>query len=331
MRLGLVHAELQKSLMQSRTSKIEFIFGSENLQKTIRYDINEFLFRTQALILKHIYHFDHEGSDLASISKSKIQSNRSPRTAQKRTSPQFRSLQSGSEAEMSDNEFSIDYKWLMEKLEREKKGLKIENDRLDKENKALRAAVSKLFERLSAVSGSWRPAAAQNAPKYDNLCDEGASGTFGSVVALCERDPSLLKKFNNAIHLLLLESLLFLVHASHTKPILLTFFFQRDATQTSPQTMNTNGHPLRPVLFVDHLKQRSSSSNQAPTSIRQRVMDGPHSSLLLPGIKLKLRNSSSKQAQMRTGSAMMEKALSTKHLQGTIWGWSGCLSRQEQI
>jgi hypothetical protein len=28
---------------------------------------------------------------------------------------------------------------------------------------------------------------------------------------------------------------------------------------------------------------------------------------------------------------MMEKALSTKHLQGTIWGWSGCLSRQEQI
>jgi hypothetical protein len=187
---------------------------------------------------------------------------------------------------MSDGEFDIDLKWLSAKLEREKKELKHENDRLSKENKMLRTAVSNLYERLSVVSVDWRPAAKPKEPTRDNLSDEGYSGTVGSVVALCLREPSLLKKLNEDIPFLILDILLFGVHALQTKRTLLIFSFQKDATQR-PQRLNTKRHQSFDVHAVDHLNQRNSSSSQGLTSIRLRLMDQLRSSGLLPIILLK--------------------------------------------
>jgi hypothetical protein len=172
------------------------------------------------------------------------------------------SLQSHSETRMNGGELDIDYKWLSEKLEEEKKEVWKEVYRLSKENKTLRAAIWKLFDRLSIVSGAWIPAVKPKVPTEDNLYDEGYSGTLGSVVALCGRNPSLLKKFSKDIHLLFLDILLSPVHAKQTKQTSSTFFFRRDAIQTSLEIGDMNGGHFFIVQRKGHLKQRNFLSNQ---------------------------------------------------------------------
>jgi hypothetical protein len=161
---------------------------------------------------------------------------------------------------MSDYELEIDYKWKSEKLENENKELIEENKRLHLEIGTLLNGIENLYEKLSKVSTKWFPPFSKENPRSDNLSDESASGTLNSVITLCEREPSLLKKFNSEILHFLLDFLLFSVRQLEIKLTSSIFSFQRGATQTSQR--KTKFMQLRCINahFTDHLKQPNSSS-----------------------------------------------------------------------
>jgi hypothetical protein len=167
---------------------------------------------------------------------------------------------------MSDNELEIDYKWKSAHLEKEKQSLILENKRLQLEISTLHKAIANLFERLSSISVNWFPPHPNEDPTHSSLSSESADGTLNSVITLCERDPSLLKKFSDDIGYLFVDILLFLVQLRRTKSTFSIFSCRRDATQTQRQTTKIfkKLHCLR-LLLVAHLKQQSSSSNPGLT------------------------------------------------------------------
>jgi hypothetical protein len=170
---------------------------------------------------------------------------------------------------MSDNEFDIDYKWKAGQLEKEKDELVQENKRLHLEISTLHIAIKNLFERISKVSSNWFPPFANENPRYHSLSKEGAFGTFNSVVTLCKRDPSLLKKFSSQIPLFIVDFLLFMVPLKRTKLRSSIFFFQRDPTQRPRAKTDTNSLHYLEVQKRAHLNQPNFSSNRGLISTIQ--------------------------------------------------------------
>jgi hypothetical protein len=142
---------------------------------------------------------------------------------------------------------------LKNQMASEKKEFGRENGRLLKENKVVHGAVSKLFERLSAVSVGWRPDFARKQPTKDNLSDEGQFGAVGSVTTLSERNPSLLKKKNKEIPFLFLDFLHFGAHAKKTKLTSSTFFSRKDETQKATEKV-IKGHRSTSVQTKERLR-----------------------------------------------------------------------------
>jgi hypothetical protein len=65
----------------------------------------------------------------------------------------------------------------------------------------------------------WFPPFAKENPIYSNFSDEAEKGTFNSVVTLCERDSSLVKKFSKDFPFYIMAILLFMAPLLRTTSV----------------------------------------------------------------------------------------------------------------